>query len=136
MREPCDFGWWLRRQGEFQLLEQQANLDIGFGMAGKLQFAAVSGRDLHIDHLHRRELVEHAARGETRCQRVQAPRQGGVQAIGQESDEDVRFDAGLVLMEDWPDGEVAPCLRRGKLLRKSSTVRGVSRTSTSRRAKR
>jgi hypothetical protein len=39
-----DFGWRLRRQGEFQLLEQQAKLDIRFGMADKLQFAAVSGR--------------------------------------------------------------------------------------------
>jgi len=32
----------------------------------------------------------------------------GVQAIGQEGDEDMRFDPGLVLMEDRPDGEVAP----------------------------
>jgi hypothetical protein len=31
---------------------------------------------------------------------------------------------------------LAPCLRRGKLLRKTSTVCGVSRTSTSLRAKR
>jgi hypothetical protein len=31
----------------------------------------------------------------------------GVQAIGQEGDEDMRFDPGLVLMEDQPDGEVA-----------------------------
>jgi len=31
---------------------------------------------------------------------------------------------------------LAPCLRRGKLLRKISTVCGVSRTSTSLRAKR
>jgi len=35
----------------------------------------------------------------------------GVQAIGQEGDEDMRFDPGLVLMEDRPDGEVAPRLR-------------------------
>src|SRR5580693_9463469 len=33
-------------------------------------------------------------------------RQSGVQAIDQEGDEDMRFDPGLVLMEDRPDGEV------------------------------
>ena len=38
---------------------------------------------------------------------MQPPRQSGVQAIGQEGDEDMRFDPGLVLMEDRPDGEVA-----------------------------
>ena len=36
-----------------------------------------------------------------------AASQSGVQAIGQEGDEDMRFDPGLVLMEDRPDGEVA-----------------------------
>src|SRR6478672_602272 len=38
---------------------------------------------------------------------MQPSRQSGVQAIGQEGDEDMRFDPGLVLMEDRPDGEVA-----------------------------
>src|SRR5258705_13858424 len=38
---------------------------------------------------------------------MQPPRQSGVQTIGQEGDEDMRFDPGLVLMEDRPDGEVA-----------------------------
>jgi hypothetical protein len=38
---------------------------------------------------------------------MQPPRESGVQAIGQEGDEDMRFDPGLVLMEDRPDGEVA-----------------------------
>src|SRR5947209_4016558 len=36
---------------------------------------------------------------------MQPSRQSGVQAIGQEGDEDMRFDPGLVLMEDRPDGE-------------------------------
>ena len=60
-----------------------------------------------IDHLHRRELLDDAARGEPRRQCMQPPRQSGVQAIGQEGDEDMRFDPGLVLMEDRPDGEIA-----------------------------
>src|SRR5207244_2046305 len=36
-----------------------------------------------------------------------APRQRDVQAIGQEGNEDVRFDAGLELVKDRPDREVA-----------------------------
>src|SRR5258708_31966419 len=61
---------------------------------------------LFRSHLHRRELLDDAARGEPRRQCMQPPRQSGVQAIGQEGDEDMRFDPGLVLMEDRPDGEV------------------------------
>src|SRR5260370_11019107 len=93
------------------------------------QFAAVGGRDVHIDQLHRRELLDDAARGEPRRQCMQPSRQSGVQAIGQEGDEDMRFDPGLVLMEDRPDGEVAPRLRGGRLLRflKASSTRTSSR---------
>ena len=60
---------------------------------------------------------------------MQPPRQSGVQAIGQEGDEDMRFDPGVVLMEDRPDGEVAPRLRGGRLLRflKASSTRTSSR---------
>src|SRR5438309_2974558 len=38
---------------------------------------------------------------------MQPPRQSGVQAIGQEGDEDMRFDPGLVLMEDRPGARPA-----------------------------
>ena len=48
---------------------------------------------------------------------MQAPRESDVQAIGQEGDEDVRLDAGLELVKDWPDREIAPRLRWGRLLR-------------------
>src|SRR5260370_6657887 len=40
-------------------------------------------------------------------QRMQAPRQSDVQAVGQEGDEDVRLDARLELVKDRPDCEVA-----------------------------
>jgi hypothetical protein len=48
---------------------------------------------------------------------MQAPRQRDMQAVGQEGDEDVGLDASLELMKDRPDREIAPCFRRGKLLR-------------------
>src|SRR3979490_889764 len=38
---------------------------------------------------------------------VQAPCKSDVQAIGQEGNEDMRLDAGLGLVKDRPDGEVA-----------------------------
>jgi hypothetical protein len=47
-----------------------------------------------------------AARRQPRRQRMQAPRQRDVQAIGQEGNEDVRLDAGLELVKDRPDREV------------------------------
>src|SRR5260370_17244063 len=80
------------------------------------QFAAVGGRDVHIDQLHRRELLDDAARGEPRRQCMQPSRQSGVQAIGQEGDEDMRFDPGVVLMEDRPVCEVLPPLPPVRLL--------------------
>ena len=49
--------------------------------------------------------------------RMQAPRQRDVQAIGQEGNEDVGLDARLALVKDRPDREIAPCFRRGRLLR-------------------
>jgi hypothetical protein len=38
---------------------------------------------------------------------MQAPGEGDVQAIGQEGDEDVGFDARLELVKDRPDREIA-----------------------------
>ena len=63
---------------------------------------------MHIDHLHRRELLDDAARGEPRRQCMQPPRQSGVQAIGQEGDEDMRFDPGQALCDTDRDGP-GPC---------------------------
>ena len=57
--------------------------------------------------MHGCKLLQHDARRQPRRQRVQAPRQRDVQAIGQEGNEDVRFDAGLELVKDRPDREVA-----------------------------
>ena len=102
-----DFRGRLGGQLQFELVEQQAQLGFGLGVAGEQQLAAVGGRHVHVDHLHGGELLQHAARRQPRRQGVQAPRQRDVQAIGQEGDEDVRLDARLALMEDRPDGEIA-----------------------------
>ena len=72
---------------------------------------------MHVDHLHGGKLFQHAARRQSRRQRMQAPGERDVQAIGQKGNEDVGLDAGLELVKDRPDREIAPCFRRGKLLR-------------------
>ncbi len=83
----------LRRQGEAELLEQDFLVGVGLGVAAQDQGAAVGGREVHVEHLHGGELVEHRARREAGRQRPEPGAQRDVQAIGQEGDEDVRLDA-------------------------------------------
>src|SRR4029077_5290453 len=64
------------------------------------QGAAISGREVDIEHLDGGELVEHGPRGEAGGQRLQPGAQCDMQAIGQEGDEDVRLDAVLKLVVD------------------------------------
>jgi hypothetical protein len=102
-----DFGGRLGGQLQFQFLQQQAEFGFGLGIAGEQQFAAVGGRQMHVDHLYGSKLLQHGSRRQTRRQRVQAPRQCHVQAIGQKGDEDMCLDAGLELVKDRPDREIA-----------------------------
>ena len=61
---------------------------------------------MDIDHLHGREFLEHAASSEPWGKRLQLPAERDVQAIGEERDKDVRFDAALFLMEDRPQRQI------------------------------
>src|SRR5580693_3079575 len=79
----------------------------GLGVAAEQQFTAVGGRQVHVDHLHGGKLLQHAARRQPRRQRVQAPRQRDMQAIGQEGNENVGLNARLALVKDRPDREIA-----------------------------
>ena len=78
----------------------------GLGVAGQHQVPPVSGRQMHIHHLQRRELLQHGARGQSRRARPAEVPPGDVQAVGDESDEDVRLNPGLALVEDRLEGEV------------------------------
>src|SRR5258707_15426072 len=53
-----------------------------------------------VEHLDGGELVEYGSRGEAGGQRLELSAQRDVKAIGQEGDEDVRFDAVLNLVVD------------------------------------
>ena len=81
-RAGGDFGWWLGGQLQLQFVQQQVELGFGLSIASEQQLAAVGGWQMHVDHLHGGELFQHAARRQPRRQRMQAPRQRDVQAIG------------------------------------------------------
>jgi len=93
----------------------------------------LGGRQVHVDHPHGGEFLEHAARGQPRGQSMQTPAKGNVQAIRQEGDEDVGLDPRFELAKDRPDREIAPCFPRGRLLRvlkASSIITDSTRGST------
>jgi len=78
-----------------------------FGMAFHFELTSVGRRDDDIKHLNLAEPLKHAA-----C--TQAIRflfveffQGDVQAVSEEADEDVSFNAGVKLVEDGTQSEVA-----------------------------
>src|ERR1700688_1113445 len=97
----CGDAWrGLRRQIELELLDQDFLFCGEFGVAAEDQGAAVGGREMHVEHLHGGELVEHRPGREAGSQRLEPCAQRDVQAIGQEGDEDVRLDALLELMVD------------------------------------
>src|ERR1700686_2328959 len=99
--ERCgDAWWWLRRQFEVELLEQDLLFGVELGIAAQDQGAAIGCREVHVEHLHGSELVEHGPGSEARCQRAQSRAQRDVKAIGEEGDEDVSFDALLELVVD------------------------------------
>src|SRR5258707_1574366 len=90
----------LGRQIELELLHQQLLFGVEFGVAAQDQRAAIGGREVDVEHLDSGELVEHSPRGEAGRQRLELSAQRDVKAIGQEGDEDVRFDAVLKLVVD------------------------------------
>jgi len=90
----------LGRQIELELLRQKLLFGIEFGVAAQDQCTAIGGREVDVEHLDSGELVEHGSWGEAGRQRLELGAQRDVKAVGQEGDEDVRFDAVLKLVVD------------------------------------
>src|SRR6202790_4671533 len=90
----------LRRRIELELVDKHFLFCGEVGVAAEDQCAAVGGREMHVEHLHGGELVEHRPGREAGGQRREPRAQRDVQAIGQEGDEDMRLDALLELMVD------------------------------------
>ena len=90
----------LGRQIKLELVHQKLLFDVQFRVAAQDQCAAVGGRKVDIEHLDGGELVEHGPGREAGRERLEAGPQGDMQTIGDEGDEDVRFDALFALVID------------------------------------
>jgi len=70
---------------------------------------------MHIEHLDGGHFFQNAARCESGSGLLELKPEGDMQAIGEEVNEDVRFDAIIFLVIDWPDGEIALDILEGFL---------------------
>ena len=91
---------WLGRQIELELFDQEFLVGVQFRVAAHDQGSLIGRREMDIEHLHGRQFVEHGSRREAGRQRLEPSAERDVQAIGEEGDEDVRFDALFALMVD------------------------------------
>jgi hypothetical protein len=71
------------REIELELAGQKFLVGGEFGVTAEDQGAAVSGREMDVEHLDRCKLVEHSSRREARRQRLEPCTQRDVQAVGQ-----------------------------------------------------
>lgn len=93
-------------QSELEFLDQQLQFGLGLRVASETDLAPVGGRHEHVDHLRGGDLLQHTARGQSGCELFESMSERDVQTVGEESDEDVRFDAFFVLMENGSDRQV------------------------------
>jgi len=84
--------WRLGRQRQAEPIEENPLVGVGLGVAVEDQRAPVDGREVDVEHLDGGKLVEHGSRGEPCGERAESGAQRDVQTIGQEGDEDMRFD--------------------------------------------
>ena len=96
----------LFRQFHFELVQQQLLVAGRIGAPGQDEMPPVSGRQMHIDHLHGGELLQDRPGRQSRGVRSGQVFQRHMQAVGDEGDKDVRLDPILALMEDRPDGQI------------------------------
>ena len=96
----------LRGKLEVELPDQELLVGVEFGMAAEHERAAIGGGKVNIEHLDGGELVQHGPRGEAVRQRLEHRAQGDVETIGEEGDEDVRFDALDQLMVDRTQSQI------------------------------
>ena len=97
-----DFGWRLSGKFQFELLENQALVRLGLCISGEYQFAAIGGGQMHIEHLHGAEFLQDRTWRQSVYQIAQSAPERHVEAIRQERDEDVCFDALNILMKNRP----------------------------------
>ena len=80
---------------------------LGFCEALHPQLASVGGGDGHVEHLDLAQSLQHAAGTQAGGRLLVVFLKGDVQAVGEEADEDVGFDASVELVKDGAQAEVA-----------------------------
>ena len=101
------------RQYPIELSQEQLLVWFRVGISGEDEFAALGGRELHIQQRQSAELVQRLAGCETWCFEPEPVLQGDLNAIGKESDKDVSFDAMFKLVIDRPHRQIAFQLFKG-----------------------
>jgi hypothetical protein len=96
----------LGRQAKPELVDQQLQLRLWLGVAGEHDLSPVGRWQMDVDHLDGGELFQGASGGQPGGEGVEPARQGDLHAIGEEGDEDMRFDPAFLLVEDRTDREV------------------------------
>ena len=102
-----DPGRGLIGESQLQLGEQELLLRVGFGAAAQQEFAPVGGGEMHLDHLDFSKVVEGMARGQTGGLAAPFFAQGDMDAVEEEADHDVGFDAAVFLMINGPHSKVS-----------------------------
>ena len=64
--------WWLGRQIELELMDQEPEFRLRLSVTSEQQLAPIGGRQTNVDHLNGGELLESTAGGETWRQRMQS----------------------------------------------------------------
>src|SRR5580704_14908325 len=97
----CGDAWWrLGGQAKVELLEEHLEIGVWLGVPCEDEGAPIGGGEVDVEHLDSGKLVEHGAWCEAAGQGPEAGAQGCVEAIGEESHEDMGLDAMLELMVD------------------------------------
>ena len=68
--------------------------------------AAVRGREMHVDHLNRRQLFQDGPWRQSWGQLAGLALEGDLEAVGNEGDENVGFDPVVQLMVNGPEAQV------------------------------
>ena len=91
---------------QLQLSEQQTLVGIRLGIAAQEQLPTIGSRQIDIDHLQAGELLQHRARSQARGKGLEPGLHTDLKAVGEESHEDMGFDALVLLMPDRSNGEI------------------------------
>ena len=97
----------LRGQSEMELIEQQLQVLFRLRVAAHHDLAAVAGGQVDVDHLHGGEFFQHGPRSQPAGGLAQPRFERDLEAVGEEANEGVRFDARFELVMKGAQGQIA-----------------------------